>query len=47
MRLVNYDELVKILKSGKFLNVYGPKPNSYEFKQAKQGLNKKKLWKVI
>jgi len=47
MRIVNYNELVKILKSGAYNNVYGPKPSSYEFNQAKQGLNNKKLWKVV
>lgn len=47
MKKVNYTELQKIIKSRRFVNVYGPKPNSYEYNQARQGLNDKKLWQVI
>lgn len=47
MRKVNFVELEEILLSGKYCEVRGPKPNSYEYKQAKNGLNDKKLWLVI
>jgi hypothetical protein len=47
MRKVNLKELDKILKKGNFIEVRGPKPNSYEYKQARNGLNNKKLWQVI
>ena len=47
MKNVNYKELEKILLTGCYTEVRGPKPNSYEFKQAKNGLNDKKLWHVI
>jgi len=47
MRKVNLKELDKILKKGSFTEVRGPKPNSYEYKQARNGLNNKKLWQVI
>jgi hypothetical protein len=47
MRKVNLKELDKILNKGDFIEVRGPKPNSYEYKQARNGLNDKKLWQVI
>ena len=47
MKNVNYKELQEILDTGNYCDVRGPKPNSYEYKQAENGLNEKKLWWVL
>tara|TARA_R100001460_G_scaffold31516_5_gene62080 strand:- start:17 stop:175 length:159 start_codon:yes stop_codon:yes gene_type:complete len=44
---VNYETLQKLFESGKVHDVRGPKPGSYEYCQAAQGLNNKALWQVI
>lgn len=44
---VNFKELEKTLLTGHYCEVRGPKPSSYEFKQAKNGLNDKKLWDIV
>lgn len=47
MTRVNYNTLKQIISTGNFFEVYGPKPKSYEFRQAVAGLNNKKLWTII
>ena len=47
MKNVNFTDLNIILLTGNYTEVRGPKPDSYEYKQAENGLNDKKLWWVI
>ena len=47
MKKVDYKELCEVIQTGCFTEVRGPKPSSYEFQQAKNGLNDKKLWTII
>jgi hypothetical protein len=44
---VNYTELEEKMATGCYMEVRGPKPDSYEYRQAAQGLNNKRLWYII